>query len=119
MNTNTLISPTGPLNPAAAPEDFSRSLQRLLSHIGGWVKAHHSQLSDAYLVPEPDGLMLYAVGSEVQYDFLLGDELNDLSVSMAARGMDIDVTLIPKCSSEELSSFLDPQKGPAIRIPTS
>jgi hypothetical protein len=74
-------------------------------------------LSDAYLVPEPDGLMLYAIGRADAYDFDLGRELSEFSLHLAGQGLDLNTTLLPACVPDELAAFFDPTWGPAIRIP--
>lgn len=103
--------------PSGGDDEFSRHLQRLLSKISTWVKVQKGMLSEAYLVPEPDGLRLYAVGRQETYDFSLSRELSEFSVRLCTQGMDVNVTLLPAGSSEEIAAFIGPERGPAIRIP--
>ena len=98
-------------------EEFSRVLQRLLSLTSAWVKGQKARVSDGYLVTEQDGLMLYAIGREQTYDFDLGRELSEFSILLADQGLDLNTTLLPASSPEELAAFFDPSRGPAIRIP--
>ena len=118
MSTSTLslvLSP--PTAPGGGEEEYVRVLNRLLTHLSAWVRRHGEKVSEAFLVVEPDGLMLYVVGREEAYNFELGDELSEFSIGLADQGLNVGTTLLPASSPEELRAFFDPQRGPAIRIP--
>ena len=102
---------------AGTTDEFSGTLRRLLSLIGTWVRSQKTRVSEGYLIPEPDGLMLYAVGREEAYDFELGDELSEFSVRLEDQGLQVGTTLLPAGTAEELAAFFDPLRGTVIRIP--
>jgi hypothetical protein len=116
MIAGTLSLTESPPAPSGNNE-ISRILQQLLNPINSWVKGHKANVSEGYLVPEPDGLMLYVVGRRDAFDFELGEELSELSVRLAEQGIDLDTTLLPAASPEELTAYFDSSRGPAIRIP--
>jgi len=103
--------------PSSGKDDLSGTLQRLLSPINAWVKSQCASVLEAYLVPEAECLMLYVIGRSEAYDFELGEKLSDFSIRLADQGIDLDTTLLPASSSDDLTAFFDPLQGPAIRIP--
>jgi len=82
-----------------------------------WVRRQSNDLSEAYLVFEPDGLMLYVLSRRQDYDFELSQQLSEFSVQLADQGINVNTTLLPATSPEELLTFFDPRQGPAIHIP--
>ncbi|WP_143393607.1 hypothetical protein [Fimbriiglobus ruber] len=68
-------------------------------------------------MPEPDGLMLYVIGRQEAYDFDLSRELSEFAGRSTDLGLDLNTTLLPASTPEELGAFFDPLRGPAIRIP--
>jgi len=85
--------------------------------LSNWVKSQKARVAEGYLVPEPDGLMLYLIGKTEAYDFELGDELSNFSLKLVDQGVNLNTTLLPASSPQELAAFFDPLRGPAIRIP--
>lgn len=118
MNPGTLsLIMSDPTPEKGNDDEFARLLQRLLSLINAWVRGQKGRVSEGYIVPEPEGLMLYVIGRQESYDFDLSRELSDFTLRVAAQGLELNTTLLPASSPDELTAFFDPRRGPAIRIP--
>jgi hypothetical protein len=108
---------TGSPSSGGGEEELSRLIQRLFSAVNTWVRSQRAKVYEAYLVPEADGLMLYVIGRQEAYDFDLSRELSDFAGHSTDQGLELNTTLLPASSPEELGAFFDPLRGPAIRIP--
>jgi hypothetical protein len=116
MNSGTLsLILSSP--PPGGRDELSRIFHRLLAPIDAWIKSQKANVSEGYLIDEPDGLMLYVLSRGDSYDFELGKNLSEFSVRLADQGVNLNTTLLPAAPPEELTAFFDPKRGPAIRIP--
>jgi hypothetical protein len=96
------------------PRGGRRAVELVLYLIRGvaeWGAQRTEDVVGFYLDMTPEGLVLYAVGRKEAFDFTLSEAFSRFSSRYIEEGLLTQATLLPATSSEELTSFFDPERA--------
>lgn len=82
----------------------------LILPIRGWCSARADRISDCHLVMRRGEIVVYIIQREQRFDFALMRELSTLTMQLIERDWPVDTKLLPACTPDELTAFIDPRQ---------
>ncbi len=98
---------------AADEHEWRSEFHRFLTELNAWCQAHSRRIDRGYLGFGDEGLKVFLVTKQPEYDFTLDDGVSQLGVELDTQfpGCPADVMHVPDKPLKDLYSFFSPSKA--------